>query len=160
VKDAYTRSGWSFKPHGIAQCAAEAFKENMKDQFATDGGCQLYGHLELNKASGTNMLFTLRILNIHVRCKHNICINIFINTCLAPGGHFHIAPHKAMQPQRGAIGTLTLLDLIFFTFEQFNVTHTINSLSFGDQFPGTHISIFIWMNFYTFAAQFKAAGGG
>jgi hypothetical protein len=76
----------------------------MKDQYAEDGGCQVYGHLELNKANG---------------------------------GHFHIAPHKKIHPQGGGdAGLFTLLDLIFFTFEQFNITHTINSLSFGDQFPG------------------------
>ena len=29
-----------------------------------------------------------------------------------------------------------LLDLLGFQFAQFNITHTINSLNFGDQFPG------------------------
>lgn len=112
VKAAYQRVGWRFKPHGIMQCTSEAFLNNMKEQFAEDGGCQLYGSLELNRGTG----------------------------------HFHIAPHKKLhQPsaEGGKLvqggqpaGLFNLMDLISFTFDQFNVSHTINTLSFGDNFPG------------------------
>eukprot|EP01036_Dinobryon_divergens_P034522 gene34522-44618_t len=108
VKDAYERMGWRFKAHGILQCTTESVIENVKDQFATEGGCQVYGRLELNKGSG----------------------------------QFHIAPHKQFHKLAGAgeenlaLGFFNLLDLISFTFDQFNITHTINSLSFGDNFPG------------------------
>ena len=107
VKEAYSKMGWRFKPHGIIQCTSEAFLANMKDQFAEDGGCQLYGRLELNRGSG----------------------------------HFHIAPHKKLHQggtdnQNKQQGLFNLMDLISFTFDQFNVSHTINSLSFGDNFPG------------------------
>lgn len=104
VKDAYERIGWRFKPQGITQCASEAFLTNMNEQFAEDGGCQIYGRLELNHQSG----------------------------------NFHIAPHKKLHtggtPEQQ--GLFNLMDLISFTFDQFNITHTINSLSFGDNFPG------------------------
>lgn len=103
VKLAYQRIGWNFNSYGISQCASENEKMNKRDEFAADGGCQLYGHLELNKASG---------------------------------GHFHIAPHKEIKPAGDETEVFSLWDLIFFTFEQFNITHTINSLSFGDQYPG------------------------
>lgn len=53
-------------------------------------------------------------------------------------GHFHVAPHKDIHSSGVNLGFITLLDLISFTFEQFNITHTINSLSFGDTFPGVH----------------------
>lgn len=33
-------------------------------------------------------------------------------------------------------GLFNLMDLISFTFDQFNISHTINTLSFGDNFPG------------------------
>jgi hypothetical protein len=109
VKDAYARLGWRFKPQGIIQCNSEAMMVNLKEQYAEDGGCQIYGRLELNKAAG----------------------------------HFHIAPHRKLhQPQMvpGQGGqqamVFNLMDLISFTFDQFNVTHTVNSLSFGDQYPG------------------------
>lgn len=104
VKDAYARLGWRFKPQGIVQCNSEAMMINLKEQFAEDGGCQIYGRLELNKASG----------------------------------HFHIAPHKKLHisqdPSQPTI--FNLMDLISFTFDQFNVSHTINGLSFGEQYPG------------------------
>jgi hypothetical protein len=111
VKQAYQRVGWRFKPHGILQCTSEAFLSNMKEQFAEDGGCQLYGSLELNRGAG----------------------------------HFHIAPHKKLHQQPAdatkglasqQAGMFNLMDLISFTFDQFNVSHTINTLSFGDNFPG------------------------
>jgi hypothetical protein len=77
--------------------------DNMRDEFAEDGGCQIYGTIELNKASG----------------------------------HFHIAPHKDVHKTGMKQGGLfSLMDLISFTFDQFNITHTVNTLSFGSQFPG------------------------
>ena len=102
VKRAYEKLGWRFKTQGVSQCSSESFLENMKDQFAEDGGCQIYGTLVLNKASG----------------------------------HFHIAPHKQLHTGGAQTGLFNLMDLISFTFDQFNITHTINSLSFGDHFPG------------------------
>ncbi len=110
VKQAYQRVGWRFKPHGIIQCTSEAFMANMNEQFAEDGGCQLYGSLDLNRGSG----------------------------------HFHIAPHKKLHQPAGDAsgrpgqnaGLFNLMDLISFTFDQFNVSHTINTLSFGENFPG------------------------
>lgn len=102
VKLAYDRIGWRFKTQGIAQCHRELFLNNMKDQFAETGGCQIYGNLHLNKASG----------------------------------HFHIAPHKKLHETGLQNGLFNLMDLISFTFDQFNITHTIESLSFGDHFPG------------------------
>ena len=33
--------GWRFKAHGILQCTTESVIENVKDQFATEGGCQV-----------------------------------------------------------------------------------------------------------------------
>lgn len=102
VKDAYERSGWRFKAQGISQCQRESFLEHMHDQFAEDGGCQLYGQMILNKASG----------------------------------HFHIAPHKDLHKGSMQAGLFSLMDLISFTFDQFNITHTVNTLSFGNTYPG------------------------
>lgn len=105
VKAAYARMGWRFKPQGIIQCTSEAFLANMKEQFAEDGGCQIFGELELSKGSG----------------------------------QFHIAPHKKIHQggkDNQQQGLFNLMDLISFTFDQFNVSHTINTLSFGDNFPG------------------------
>jgi hypothetical protein len=54
-------------------------------------------------------------------------------------GHFHFAPHKKLHAggQEGSqAGLFNLMELLSFTFDQFNVSHTVNSLSFGDNFPG------------------------
>lgn len=51
-------------------------------------------------------------------------------------GHFHIAPHSKIHHDNKGAEEFTLMDLLSFTFAQFNVTHTINSLSFGENFPG------------------------
>jgi endoplasmic reticulum-Golgi intermediate compartment protein 3 len=53
-------------------------------------------------------------------------------------GHFHIAPHRQVHETHAQAGLFSLLDLIAFTFDQFNVSHRIHSLSFGEQYPGMH----------------------
>jgi len=102
VRKAYERLGWRFRTQDIAQCLKEAFLETQRDQDSEEGGCQLYGHMVLDRASG----------------------------------HFHIAPHKVVHQGAMQAGLLTLRDLLSFTFDQFNITHTVNSLTFGQPFPG------------------------
>mmetsp|Transcript_739 Transcript_739/g.1224 ORF Transcript_739/g.1224 Transcript_739/m.1224 type:complete len:395 (+) Transcript_739:63-1247(+) len=52
-------------------------------------------------------------------------------------GHFHIVPHSSIRNIKSpGNGVLNLMELLAFTFDQFNITHTVNSLSFGDHFPG------------------------
>jgi len=102
VRKAYERLGWRFRTEDIAQCLRDAYLETQHDQNSEDGGCQLYGHMVLQRASG----------------------------------HFHIAPHKVMHQGAMQAGLLTLRDLLSFTFDQFNITHTVNSLTFGEPFPG------------------------
>lgn len=104
VKKAYRRMGWTVKMHEVEQCQALATAETLKEQYAEDGGCQVYGTVELNKASG----------------------------------HFHIVPHNSIRSLKSGRqgGAINLMELLSFTFDQFNVSHTINSLSFGHDFPG------------------------
>ena len=102
VRQAYELAGWLFKAAEIKQCEKEITMDTLRDALAADGGCQIYGWIELSRSSG----------------------------------HFHIAPHKDIHTQGVHNGFISLLDLISFTFEQFNITHTVNSLSFGDTYPG------------------------
>ncbi len=103
VKLAYERKGWRFKPQGIQQCNNEAFINNAKDQYAIDGGCQIYGTLELQST-----------------------------------GHFHISPIKKIVDGNlnTDAGLFNVLEFLAATTTKYNLTHTINSLNFGDQFPG------------------------
>ena len=59
VKDAYSRMGWHFKSQGISQCEADSIVVNKRDQFSKDGGCQVYGRLELNKGIIRSIFSTL-----------------------------------------------------------------------------------------------------
>ena len=102
VRRAYELEGWLFKPHEVKQCQRQLAIDNLKSAMAADGGCQVYGWIDLPRSSG----------------------------------HFHIAPHKDIHTNGVNNGFLSLLDLISFTFEQFNVTHTVNSLGFGMNYPG------------------------
>ena len=104
VRRAYASRGWKFNPHGIIQCRKESQMDTLKSENAEDGGCKLYGVMDLKKASGS----------------------------------FHIAPHKNIHSNQATSNTqiLTLLEFISFTFDQFNISHTVNYLSFGDQYPG------------------------
>jgi hypothetical protein len=104
VRKAYKKSGWRFNPAGIEQCEKENELETTRSESAIQGGCQIYGDLELNKAAG-------QIL---------------------------VTPHKTISSQNGGTdkGVQDFMELIQMAFAQFNITHTINSLSFGHQFPG------------------------
>ena len=106
IRVRYERRGWRFKPQTMRQCQDEAAARTGAEGKSDTGGCQIFGELELSKASG----------------------------------HFFIAPHKHMHTHlSGAglqFGIVDLLELLSFAFDQFNITHTVNSLSFGDQYPG------------------------
>lgn len=51
VREAYRIRGWAFSnPEGIQQCVGEGFVKTLED--AKGEGCQVYGYLLVNKASG------------------------------------------------------------------------------------------------------------
>ena len=51
------------------------------------------------------------------------------------GGNFHVAPGHSLE-HFGNERKLTFNDILLGAFETFNVTHTINKLHFGFDFPG------------------------
>ncbi|KAK2704158.1 hypothetical protein QYM36_017523 [Artemia franciscana] len=51
VRDAYQRKGWRFVPSTVDQCKDQA--EVRKADKAFKEGCQIYGHLEVNRVSGS-----------------------------------------------------------------------------------------------------------
>eukprot|EP00588_Corethron_pennatum_P010314 CAMPEP_0194279710 /NCGR_PEP_ID=MMETSP0169-20130528/14077_1 /TAXON_ID=218684 /ORGANISM="Corethron pennatum, Strain L29A3" /LENGTH=407 /DNA_ID=CAMNT_0039024165 /DNA_START=118 /DNA_END=1341 /DNA_ORIENTATION=- len=52
------------------------------------------------------------------------------------GGNLHIAPGRETEDIGGGNGKFSISDLLGLAFEQYNVTHTINKLHFGPEFPG------------------------
>ena len=54
------------------------------------------------------------------------------------GGNFHLAPGRSMDELVGGAHDLnSIFELLMRTFEQWNVTHTVHKLRFGDDFPGS-----------------------
>jgi hypothetical protein len=96
VRESYRKKGWAFaNPEGIAQCAAEGFSENLEKQKGE--GCQIYGHILVNKVAG----------------------------------NFHFAPGKSFQAHH-----MHVHDLQPFKMASWNISHRINRISFGKEFPG------------------------
>jgi len=95
VRDAYLKKGWGLNMEGIEQCTREGFTQNLMEQQGE--GCQLYGHLLVNKVAG----------------------------------NFHFAPGKSFQQHH-----MHVHDLQPFKGAEFNLSHTITRLSFGNEFPG------------------------
>ena len=50
------------------------------------------------------------------------------------GGNFHLAPGRNMNPQIAE--GFNVFEMLMKTFDQWNVTHTIHKLRFGDAYPG------------------------
>ena len=99
VRELYRRRGWAFNVHDeVEQCKRERLQEQLAMQTAGNEGCQLYGHLRVNKVPG----------------------------------NFHVAPGKSFQ-----MGGMHIHDLqVFGPLAYFNMSHTINKLSFGVEYPG------------------------
>lgn len=52
------------------------------------------------------------------------------------GGSFHLAPGRNDDAAMSKEAT-SIFEMLFRTFEQFNVTHTVNKIRFGEEYPGT-----------------------
>jgi hypothetical protein len=53
------------------------------------------------------------------------------------GGSFHLAPGRSLDSfKKDASGAVSIFDILMKTFEQWNVSHTVHKISFGDEFPG------------------------
>ncbi|XP_074606148.1 endoplasmic reticulum-Golgi intermediate compartment protein 3-like isoform X1 [Acropora palmata] len=115
VREAYRKKGWALSEvDNIKQCTREGWKDKLETQ--RNEGCLVTGHLEVNKVAG----------------------------------NFHFAPGKSFQQHHvhvailrlnsgGNIIKLNMHDLQPFGSTQFNLTHHIRHLSFGNEYPGiTH----------------------
>lgn len=52
------------------------------------------------------------------------------------GGNFHLAPGRDQANNVDAHDISNIFELLMKTFEQWNVSHTIHKIRFGDEFPG------------------------
>jgi len=52
------------------------------------------------------------------------------------GGNFHLAPGRDSASMHDGNGIESIFELLMKTFEQWNVSHTIHKIRFGDDYPG------------------------
>lgn len=53
------------------------------------------------------------------------------------GGNFHVAPGRSLDSLKtDGKDALTIFDILMKTFEQWNVSHTVHKIRFGDEYPG------------------------
>lgn len=91
---AYREKRWEPNPDAFEQCKEQRFTDKLSKQHALKEGCQIYGHIEVNRV----------------------------------GGGFHIAPGKSFS-----LDHIHVHDVQPFSSTDFNVSHIINHLSFGDR---------------------------
>ncbi len=119
VREAYRIRGWAFaNPEGIAQCNDEGFVKGIEESKGE--GCQVYGYLLVNKARLSLCSFVFPVF----------CL-FFFSKLKQVAGNFHFSPGKSFQA-----GGAHVHDYGLFRQQFFNVSHNINTLSFGVQFPG------------------------
>mmetsp|Transcript_57518 Transcript_57518/g.135342 ORF Transcript_57518/g.135342 Transcript_57518/m.135342 type:complete len:416 (-) Transcript_57518:75-1322(-) len=95
VREAYRKRGWAFSlAQHITQCQKEGFLQKLQQE--KHEGCNIHGHLEVNKVAG----------------------------------NFHFAPGKSFQQAH-----MHVHDLMPFHTSHYNVSHKVEGLSFGEDFP-------------------------
>lgn len=52
------------------------------------------------------------------------------------GGNFHLAPGRSFEGAPNTDGVSNIFELLMKTYEQWNVSHTVHKLRFGDVYPG------------------------
>jgi hypothetical protein len=77
VQKAYEQRGWTFNPVVVKQCEKRVKLDNWKEQNSDDGGCQLFGKLELNKVSGH---FHIAPHKVSIEYESTYTLSIFVNS--------------------------------------------------------------------------------
>jgi len=70
VKEAYKKKGWTPKPSQIQQCMSEKLSEEMIRQRDSSEGCNIAGHITVNKVAG----------NFHIAPGRSSQIGSFVHT--------------------------------------------------------------------------------
>lgn len=105
------------------QCKNERGLTRGAETLALKEGCQIYGHLEVNRVRTFESAIGC---NIGLTHKYN---------CEQMGGNFHVAPGKSFS-----LNHVHIHDVHPFSSSTFNMSHTINHISFGQriEFANTH----------------------
>ena len=105
VRAAYRTKGWDFRPEGIPQCEAEGITSAM-----LIGGDRIGRALKADKYSSEGCIISGQL------------------GLTAVSGNFHFAPGEALSKAE----QLSITELVSLTFAQFNISHRVRSISFGN----------------------------
>ena len=109
-------------PEKIAQC--KGLVEDMKKIF--NEGCQIYGYMEVNRVSGS----------FHIAPGKSFSIS-HVHGRVLPIGRLIIIPYLIHLSLSWSCEFLFLVhDVQPYSSNQFNMTHRVKSLSFGESIPG------------------------
>ena len=126
VRDKYRKKGWAFIPENIDQCKGEKVSGLLQGAAAARAGEKG----EAAAALGGGARGLAGVARSNEGCE--ISGDVDLTTV---NGNVHFAPGASVTDGARA-GTMTVAQLMQFTFETFNITHEIKSLSFGNHFPG------------------------
>lgn len=153
VRERYRQRGWAFgNLEGIEQCKREGYSTKLREQMGE--GCNIYGFLEVNKVRATGERAApvcrwrardnnqgsvadasrtpSRTRDVGLQVAHHAPLSISPQVA----GNFHFAPGKSFQQGSMHVHDLMPLMEAYGPTHIFNMTHTIESLSFGAQYPG------------------------
>ncbi len=129
IYDNFFFQNWAFRPENFEQCLDE--KNTTKDESTFKEGCRIYGYLEVNRVSGSFHIAPGK--SFAVNHVHGICfLNTWVTDLTANISSYLFAVHD-VQPHSS---------------EDFNITHHIQHLSFGDTLKGKENPL---DGFYTYA---------
>jgi hypothetical protein len=104
----------------MEQCAREGLYGDLSLQIGDEEGCNIYDYLEVPKVPGNVHFGPSQALT-----SANVALPGASNAVALPGGAAQRSSH----------------DMLAYTHEHFNVSHVVNSLSFGPYFPGMHYTL-------------------
>ena len=146
VKEQYRVRGWAMPVlSGVEQCVAsgQTVDPALAD-LANHRGCRMYGYLEVNKGGRAHRTLAEAASWLVLACSATSPLTLCCCRCSAAArcavwccvvwpvaGNFHFAPGKSFQHQH-----MHVHDLAAYQQQLFNVSHRIDSLSFGEPFPG------------------------
>ena len=109
VQKAYREKGWRIRdPDTIDQCKHEKWKDKWEEQ--QNEGCRIHGYIEVSKVAGT----------FHIAPSQSLLSpNMHINLIQIGGGQMISFNLGGMEKPK-----------------EFNTSHQINELSFGESLPG------------------------
>ena len=139
VREVYKKKGWQFVMKGVKQCEVEGFYGDVQQQLTEvreykvdeKGGKKARPRLPAAICSPTHPSPSSAPHPAPTLPQHEGCNAYGSLEVPKVPGNFHFGPSQGAQSAYQHVA-----DVVAFTYSAFNVTHRVNSLSFGPYLPG------------------------